>query len=63
MTSYFIKFRIMTSAFSPDGSEPLGRTLRSEKLRPETESVVDFYQLDLVIDYLKDFEGKFFQAF
>ena len=53
----------MTSAFSPDGSEPLGRTLRSEKLRPETESVVDFYQLDSVIDYLKDFEGKFFQAF
>ena len=50
----------MTSAFSPDGSEPLGRTLRSEKLRPETESVVDFYQLDSVIDYLKDFEGELF---
>ena len=48
----------MTSAFSPDGSEPLGRTLRSDRLRQENEDIKDFYQLDSVVAFLAGFEGK-----
>ena len=50
----------MTSAFSPDGSEPLGRTLRSDRLRQESEDIKDFYQLDSVVEFLTGFEGRKF---
>ena len=50
----------MASAFSPDGSEPLGRTLRGDRLRPATAELVEFYQLEKVVEFLEGFGGKFF---
>jgi len=46
-----------TTAFAPDGSEALGRTLCSDRLRPDNREIVDFYKLDAVIDFLAGFEG------
>ena len=47
----------MTSAFSPDGSEPLGRKLTKRRLRPDSISISDFYRLNEVSDFLTGHEG------
>lgn len=47
----------MASAFSPDGSEPLGRQIEKCKVRPEAISVEDFFQLDKVTQFLIGYSG------
>mgnify|MGYP000154353256 CR=1 FL=1 len=47
----------MTSAFAPDGSEPLGRRLSQTRLRPESVNIPTFYRLDEVEQFLIGFEG------
>ena len=48
----------MSSAFAPDGSEPLGRILTKVKLRTQMESIPQFYQLDKVTQFLVGYEGN-----
>ena len=59
MNNELPNFQMSTTAFAPDGSEALGRTLCSDRLRPDNREIVDFYQLDAVIDFLAGFEGTF----
>ena len=47
----------MSSAFSPDGSEPLGRTLVKKSLRPESIALEQFYRLPEVTRFLIGYEG------
>ena len=49
----------MTSAFAPDGSEPMGRKLTTNQLRDRATLIQDFYKLDLVEQFLVGYEGKF----
>lgn len=47
----------MASAFSPDGSEPLGRQIAKSQVRPQGIAVEDFYQLDKVTQFLIGYSG------
>jgi len=47
----------MTSAFAPDGSEPMGRKLTTNQLRDRATLIQDFYKLDLVEQFLVGYEG------
>ena len=49
----------MTSAFAPDGSEPMGRKLATNQLRDRATLIQDFYKLDLVEQFLVGYEGEF----
>ena len=48
----------MSTPFSPDGSEPLGRRLARGRIRPPSVSVPSFYQLETVSTFLKGCEGS-----
>ena len=50
----------MTSAFAPDGSEPMGRKLATNQLRDRATLIQDFYKLDLVEQFLVGYEGEFY---
>lgn len=47
----------MTSAFSPDGSEAMGRVIERRKLRPDSISVSDFYDLGKVASFCESIKG------